>query len=62
LTGRIRHGQTADSKHEINMQTLIDFFVIMYAPVCIFDGKSIFSSMARFLREGDYCDILGYDG
>ncbi|HQX51232.1 MAG TPA: hypothetical protein PLR25_15055 [Planctomycetaceae bacterium] len=44
------------------MQTLIDFFVIMYAPVCIFDGKSIFSSMARFLREGDYCDILGYDG
>jgi len=55
------HFQTVPSKHEFNMQTLLDFFVIMYAPVCIADGQSIFSSMARFLHEGDYCDILGYD-
>ena len=56
------HFQTVHSKHDFNMQTLIDFFIIMYAPVCIADGKSIFSSLARFLHEGDYCNILGYDG
>jgi len=43
------------------LQVLIDFFLIMYAENCVMDGESLFSNMARFIRGGDYCDILGYD-
>jgi hypothetical protein len=46
---------------DFNLQLLIDFFLLMYAKNCVSDGESLFSTMARFLRGGDYTDLLGYD-
>ncbi len=56
------HFQSSIPKHEYNLQMLIDFFLLVYAPECISDGESYFSIMARFLHDGDHSDILGYDG
>jgi hypothetical protein len=55
------HFQSVASKHDFNLQLLIDFFLIMYANTCVSDGESLFSTMARFIRGGDYTDLLGYD-
>jgi len=55
------HFQSVASKIDFNLQVLVDFFLIMYAENCVMDGESLFSNMARFIRGGDYCDILGYD-
>lgn len=55
------HFQSAISKREYNLQLLIDFFLLIYAPQCVSDGDSIFSNMARFLHQGYHQDILGYD-
>jgi hypothetical protein len=60
-TVRGTHFQTSISKNDYNLQMLIDFFLLVYAPNCISDGESIFSLMARFLHEWDHADILGYD-
>ncbi len=49
------------NKHAHNLEMLIDFFICAYAPNCYHDSSSLFAKMARFLRQGDYCDILGYD-
>jgi len=48
-------------KHASNVELLIDFFLLMYAPLCFHDPDTNFSKMARFLRCGDFCSILGYD-
>ena len=47
-------------KIDFNTQTLIDFFIIMYAENCIRDDKSLFSSVSRHIREGGekYKNIL----
>jgi len=55
------HFQHVDSKRDFNLQMLIDFFLIMYAENCVSDGESLFSRMARFIRGGEYTDLLGYD-
>jgi hypothetical protein len=55
------HFQPVDSKRDFNLQMLIDFFLIMYAENCVSDGESLFSTMARFIRGGEYTDLLGYD-
>lgn len=56
------HFQQVVSKHEYNLQLLIDFFLLIYARIPILDEDSIFSQMTSFLRSGAYQDILGHDG
>jgi hypothetical protein len=55
------HMQTRVSKHKSNIELLIDFFLLVYARMCFYDPDTLFSKMARFIHEGDYHSILGYD-
>ncbi len=55
------HLQNNLDKHEANVEMLTDFFLLMYAERCFHDPQTEFSKMARFIRTGDYCSILGYD-
>ncbi len=55
------HFQKTVSKEEMNLQMLIDFFLLMYTPRCYHDPKTLFGKMARFIRDGSYQNILGYD-
>lgn len=53
--------QSVASNQDFNLQMLIDFFLILSAKSCVFDGELLFSTMARFIRAGDYTDLPGYD-
>ena len=55
------HFQSVASKQDFNLQLLIVFFLILSAKSCVFDGELLFSTMARFIRGGDYTDLPGYD-
>ncbi len=55
------HLQTGADKHASNLELLIDFFLLMYAPICFHDPNTEFSKMARFIRGGEYGSILGFD-
>lgn len=55
------HTRKGGDKHGGNVEMLTDFFLLMYAPRCFHDPETSFSKMARFIREGDYCSILGCD-
>jgi len=46
------HQDGTVDKTDFNTQTLIDFFIIMYADDCIHDDKSLFSSVSRHIRGG----------
>jgi hypothetical protein len=56
------HQDGSIDKYDFNTQTLIDFFIIMYANECIHDENSLFSNVPRFIRSGDdkYKQILNY--
>lgn len=56
------HQDASIDKYDFNTQTLIDFFIIMYANECIHDEKSLFSNVSRFIRSSDdkYKQILNY--
>ena len=55
------HFRKDGDKHASNVELLIDFFLLTYAPLCFHDSDTNYSKMARFLRIGDFCSILGYD-
>jgi hypothetical protein len=56
------HQDGSIDKYDFNTQTLIDFFIIMYANECIHDENSLFSNVPRFIRSNDdkYKQILNY--
>jgi len=56
------HQDGSIDKYDFNTQTLIDFFIIMYANECIHDENSLFSNVPRFIRSSDdkYKQILNY--
>lgn len=56
------HQDASIDKYDFNTQTLIDFFIIMYANECIHDENSLFSNVPRFIRSNDdkYKKILNY--
>ena len=56
------HQDGTIDKYDFNTQTLVDFFIIMYANECIHDEKSLFSNVSRFIRSNDdkYKQILNY--
>jgi hypothetical protein len=56
------HHDGSIDKYDFNTQTLIDFFIIMYANECIHDENSLFSNVPRFIRSNDdkYKQILNY--
>lgn len=56
------HQDGSIDKYNFNTQTLIDFFIIMYANECINDNNSLFSKVSKFIRSnGDkYKQILNY--
>lgn len=56
------HQDGSIDKYDFNTQTLIDFFIIMYANECIHDENSLFSNVSRFIRSSDdnYKKILNY--
>ena len=55
------HFQKSVGKEEMNLQMLVDFFLLIYAPRCHHDPKTSFAKMARFVRLGNYANILGHD-
>ena len=60
--GKPLHQDGSIDKYDFNTQTLVDFFIIMYANECIHDEKSLFSNVSRFIRSNDdkYKQILNY--
>jgi hypothetical protein len=60
--GKTLHQDGSIDKYDFNTQTLIDFFIIMYADECIHDENSLFSNVSRFIRSTDdkYKQILNY--
>jgi hypothetical protein len=60
--GKPLHQDGSIDKYDFNTQTLIDFFIIMYANECIHDESSLFSKVSRFIRSTDdkYKQILNY--
>lgn len=60
--GKTLHHDGSIDKYDFNTQTLVDFFIIMYANDCIHDENSLFSNVSRFIRSGDdkYKQILNY--
>jgi hypothetical protein len=56
------HQDGSIDKYDFNTQTLVDFFIIMYAKECIHDENSLFSNVPRFIRSSDdkYKQILNY--
>jgi len=56
------HQDGSIDKYNFNTETLIDFFIIMYATECIHDENTLFSKVSRFIRSNDdkYKQILNY--
>lgn len=49
-------------KRTVNVNTIIDFFLLMYARKSVHDDNSYFAKTAKFIGEWyEYVDILGYD-
>lgn len=56
------HMAAEHNKIAFNTDTLIDFFLLMYAKHVVTDDDSLFGKMSRFIaNNGAYTDILGWE-